>query len=89
MKNISTEKDLIFLKLFCPVGAATLRKKLVLCFIFVSIDPNFGHFSITYDKTLDRNMSKLTYLFIILIILARLSAIIKVQKYPWKSKNTN
>ena len=87
-KNLNL-KRLIFLKLFCPVGAATLRKKLVLCFIFFCIEPNFRHFSIAHDKTLNIRMSKVTYLFIFLIILARITANIKVQKYPWKSTNTN
>ena len=52
-------------------------------------DTNFWYFSITYDKIWIEACLSWYIWFILLIILAKIGAIKKVQKYPWKSKNIN
>ena len=79
----------IFLKLFCPVGAATLWKKLVLCFIFFFHRTKFQTlFNNPWQKKILACLNYHIYL-IFLNILAWTGVIIKVQKYPWNSRNTN
>ena len=68
----------IFLKLFCPVGAAPGEKKMVLCVILFSKNQNFKHFSMPYNINLTSGTSKLIYLLYFSNIIARMSASFKI-----------